>query len=270
MNTSELLEVAIAAAMKAGQQLLDCYDTPLVVSAKESVRDLYSSADKLAEERAISVLRGNNSKVSILAEESGFLGPNVGEDYWIVDALDGTVNYLQHVPFFSVSIAYMSKGETLVSAVYAPLVDDMYYAAKGMGAFKNQRKITTPDRAPEESLFATSFSGKSYDPVNRKNEFIKFGEINDLTRGCLRTGSAALNLAYLAEGRFNGCWGKANKVWDISAGLLLAREAKATVQEIVIPGSIDKLHYLAAAPQNFEFLKSRLMPLFNNSANDAE
>jgi fructose-1,6-bisphosphatase/inositol monophosphatase family enzyme len=77
-------------------------------------------------------------------------------------------------------------------------------------------------------------------------------------------------LAYLAEGRFNGCWGKANKVWDISAGLLLAREAKATVQEIVIPGSIDKLHYLAAAPQNFEFLKSRLMPLFNNSANDAE
>jgi myo-inositol-1(or 4)-monophosphatase len=270
MNTSELLEVAIASAMKAGQQLLDCYDTPLVVSAKESVRDLYSSADKLAEERAISVLRANNPAVSILAEESGFMGPNCGEDYWIVDALDGTVNYLQLVPFFSVSIAYMSKGEALVSAVYAPLVDDMYYAAKGMGAFKNQRKIMTPDRAPDTSLFATSFSGKNYDPENRRDEFIKFGEINDLTRGCLRTGSAALNLAYLAEGRFNGCWGKANKVWDISAGLLLAREAKAIVQEIEIPGSVDKLHYIAAAPQNFEFLNARLASLFNNSTNNAE
>ena len=102
-----------------------------------------------------------------------------------------------------------------------------------------------------------SFSGKNYEPSGRQEEFLLFGRINDMSRGCLRTGSAALNLAYLAEGRFNGCWGKANKEWDISAGLLIAKLAGATVLTAECGLEQHLLHYLAAPPQNFIWLKQQ-------------
>jgi myo-inositol-1(or 4)-monophosphatase len=255
MKNTALLEVAIKAAMKAGRELRERYDDQLRTIAKESFRDIYSEADQAAEDCAIQVLRDHDPDIAILSEERGYSGAADAEDYWIVDALDGTVNYVHQVPFFSVSIAHVSKGKATAAAIYAPLVDDIYYAAVGKGAFKNQRRIQTPDKTPESSLFAASFSGKSFDPAHRHDEFITFGEINDVSRGCLRTGSAALNLAYLAEGRFNGCWGKAAKNWDIAAGLLIASEAGASIHTETVGEQKDRMNYIAAPGENFEFLK---------------
>ena len=258
MNNEKLLEVAITAAMRAGKCLMDNYRQSVPITTKESMRDLTSSVDLTAEREVFTILRKYDSGIPILSEEHGFQGNDSGSGLWVVDALDGTVNYLNQVPFFSVSISFVRQGVPLVGVVYAPLMDDVYYGAEGIGAFKNQNKIETADRAPKESLFSASFSGKNHEPSGRQEEFLLFGSVNDQSRGCLRTGSAALNLAYLAEGRFNGCWGKANKEWDISAGLLLAKLSGATVLAVECDPEQHLLHYLAAPPQNFAWLKQQI------------
>jgi myo-inositol-1(or 4)-monophosphatase len=262
MDNEKILEVAISAAMRAGTCLMDNYRQIIPVVNKESPRDVATPIDRAAERVVFAVLRAFNPDIPVLSEEHGFQGRADGRGCWVVDALDGTVNYLHQVPFFSVSIAFVLEGVTQVGVVYAPLVDDIYYGARGIGVFKNQRKIVTPDPLPRDSLFAATFSGKSYEPHHRQEEFSVFSAVNDQSRGCLRTGSAALNLAYLAEGRFNGCWGKANKAWDIRAGLLLAELAGAAVLAVNRDTHRHLMHYLAAPAQNFVWLKSQLNSLF--------
>jgi myo-inositol-1(or 4)-monophosphatase len=258
MNNEKLLEIAISAAIRAGKCLIDNYRQSVPITIKESMRDLTSPVDLTAEQQVFSILRKFDNSIPILSEEHGLQGNDSGAGHWVVDALDGTVNYLNQVPFFSVSISFVRQGAPLVGVVFAPLVNDIYYGAEGIGAFKNQHKIRTVDCLPRESLFSASFSGKNYEPSGREEEFLLFGSVNDQSRGCLRTGSAALNLAYLAEGRFNGCWGKANKEWDVSAGLLLAKLSGATVLAVECDPEQHLFHYIAAPPQNFTWLKQQL------------
>lgn len=263
MGNEKRLETAITAAMQAGRHLMAHYRETLAATTKESVRDLATTVDHGAESKVFSVLCAAEPGAAILSEEQGMQGADHGDGYWIVDALDGTVNYLHQVPFFSVSIAYIRGGQPVVGAVYAPLVDDIYYGAEGIGAFKNQRRLQTPDRSPSESLFAASFSGKNHDPARRHEEFALFAAVNDASRGCLRTGSAALNLAYLAEGRFNGCWGKSNKAWDISAGLLIARLAGASLLTVAGDANQHLSSYLAAPPLNHAWLEPQVAKIFS-------
>jgi len=268
MNNEKLLEVAIAAAMRAGKCLMDNYRQSVPITAKESMRDLVSTVDLAAEQEVFTILRKHDSGIPILSEEQGFQGNDTGSGYWVVDALDGTVNYLNQVPLFSVSISFVRQRVPVVGVIYAPLMDDIYYGAESIGAFKNQNKMQTTDRTPKDSLFSASFSGKNYEPSARQEEFLLFGSVNDQSRGCLRTGSAALNLAYLAEGRFNGCWGKANKEWDISAGLLLAKLSGATVLTIECDPELHLSHYLAAPLQNFIWLKQQMGTLLSDKESE--
>jgi myo-inositol-1(or 4)-monophosphatase len=263
MNIENALQAAIKASAKAGKILIDQYQrNDVLATSKESNRDVYTSTDQEAELVIIEILKEQDPNIPILCEERGLLKTQNSDYLWVVDALDGTVNYIHQIPFFSVSIALLKNNEPVVGAIYAPLFNDLYYAARGVGAFKNQARLLTRDTPPTESLFAASFSGKNYIPAERGDEFSVFGEINDHTRGCLRTGSASLNLAYLAEGKINGCWGKANKKWDISAGLLIASEAGATIKTRVSPVSEQFSSFIAAPQQNFQFLEKRLSKFF--------
>ena len=150
----------------------------------------------------------------------------------------------------------------MIGVIYSPLFDEIYYGAENIGVFKNQKAIRVHDKKPSDSLFTVSFSGKNYDPQRRNEEFIMFAEINDSTRGCLRTGSAALNLAYMAEGKFGGCWGKANKLWDISAGLAIAKLAGAQIFTQEVDAKKHLANYIAAPQQNFDFLKDKATRVF--------
>jgi len=261
MNIEKSLEVAIKAAMSAGKILNENYKETIQTNTKESNRDVVTEIDKIAESNALDILKSFDSKISIISEEHGDIGGST-DLCWVVDALDGTVNYLHQVPFFCVSIALIQKNNPVIGVIYSPLFDEIYYGAENIGVFKNQKKINVHDKQPTDSLFTVSFSGKNYDPQRRNEEFIMFAEINDSTRGCLRTGSAALNLAYLAEGKFGGCWGKANKLWDISAGLVIAKLAGAHIftQEVDVKKHLA--NYIAAPQQNFEFLKNKATKIF--------
>lgn len=258
MNNTELLEAAIKAAVPAGNLLIQHYNDVLKVSVKESMRDVVTALDHLAETKIIESLTEFNPNLSIVSEEQGQVrGSSTDDSYWIVDALDGTVNYVNQIPNFCVSIAFVKNGSPAVGVIYNPFANDLYYGALGIGAFKNQGKLSIKDKPHAECLFSAAFSGKNFDPTRRKDEYQLFGEINDQTRGVLRTGSAGMNLAFLAEGRLGGCWGKANKFWDVAAGLLIAELAGAkTISKSVDP-SKRVVSYVAAVPSAWEFAYSR-------------
>lgn len=225
MKNKQVLECAIKASVAAGKILLSNYDGKLKVTNKESARDVVTEIDKLAEDEIIGILKEYDDNISIVTEEQGRVVDRSKDKYWLIDALDGTVNYINHIPFFCVSVAYIENDVITAAAIYVPLFDDIYFAARGIGSFKNHQAIQVGETKLSNALFAVSFSGKNHDPEHREDEFKLLAQINDVSRGCLRTGSVALNLAYLAEGRLDGCWGKANKYWDIAAGLLIAELA---------------------------------------------
>jgi len=256
----QLLEVAMSAAVKAGNFLLEHSEDFLKVSQKESLRDIVTEIEKCAEKEIIKILKDYSPCYPILTEESGIISGKKSKkkNYWIVDPLDGTVNYVNRIPFYAVSIAFVEKESPLVGVVYSPPLNSLYYGARGIGVYKNHTKIKVKDQKPPECLFAVTFSGKKYNSAARKEEFIMFEKVNDSTRGCLRTGSAAMNLSYLAEGKLGGCWGKMNKIWDIAAGLLLAELAGATIEYKVGNTEKNLVSYIATVPSAWNFIKKRV------------
>ena len=258
MDNEHRLEIAIRAAVAAGNTLIQHYDDKLHVSKKESLRDIVTEIDKIAESQVIGILQSLPDETAIISEEAGLVKMSKSERSWVIDALDGTVNYVNHIPFFAVSIALIEKGEPTIGVIYNPMSSDLYYGAEGIGVFKNQSALRVTKKNGQDCLFSVAFSGKNYHPQGRKDEFLLMGRINDDSRGCLRTGSASMNLAYLAEGRLGGCWGKANKVWDIAAGLLLAKLAGARVQKTPLDPlkgqNNNFVNYIAAASSAWDIL----------------
>ena len=259
MKYNPKLEVAIRASVEAGKVLMENFnDQKKVTTIKESLRDVSSKVDELAENVIIEILTKHDNSISIITEEQGNVVNKSKDKYWLIDALDGTVNYLNKIPFFCVSIAYIENNIIQTSAIYAPFYSDLYFASRGIGSFKNHKKLTSKDSKFSDSLFSVAFSGKSHDPKNRSEEFKIFGEINDTSRGCLRTGSAALNLAFLSEDSFDGCWGKANKYWDIAAGLLIAELAGNSLKTKLISKEKQLYNYIICKKSVIDELSLKL------------
>ncbi len=257
-RNNKCMEAAMEASTTAGEILMRFWDEKISVSSKESMRDVVTEVDKLAENVIVGILKKRDKTATIVTEEQGKVCGESSDKYWLIDALDGTVNYVHGVPFFCVSVAYIEEEEVQASAVYAPLFNDLYYASRNAGSFKNDKLLKIKDVPYSESLFSVSFSGKNYDGKKRNSEFNVFAKINDSSRGCLRTGSAALNLAYLAGGHFNGCWGKANKYWDIAAGLLIAEMAGAKIRIKMLDKKNRLSSYLAVNSKIFNRVAGEL------------
>ena len=222
------LEIAIKAAVAAGDLLMDNYGKIYETKNKESLRDVVSEIDKLSENSVVSIISEFDPGSTILTEESGMIGDK-NDEMWIVDALDGTVNYIHNVPLFCVSISYWANDEPLIGVIYNPYAKEVYYAEKGSGSFLNQKRLKIVKSSLNQGISSMAFSGKAYNPTMRSTEFKIFGELNDISQGCLRTGSAAMNLAYIASGKFSLALGKANKLWDVAAGMIIAKEAGANL-----------------------------------------
>ena len=262
MSKAEYLETALKAAVSAGNLIEERHKDILNVSKKESLRDIVTHVDKLAENQIIDILKDYDKDIPILTEESGLVQGKTEKTYWIVDALDGTVNYVNHIPFYAVSIALFDKNKITVGVIFNPYSNELYYGSDGLGVFKNQKPMKIIDRVPEECLFSMAFSGKNYEATKRVDEFLLFGKINDSSRGCLRTGSAAMNLAYLAEGKFGGCLGKANKIWDVAAGLLLAKLAGSNVQFKEVDKEKNLINYIATVPKAWNLISSNIRGIY--------
>ena len=216
-------------ARKAGAILHEGYNTDHQVGYK-GVIDLVTEVDHRSEKYLLGEVQRDFPGHHILSEESGVIEGN-DEHVWYIDPLDGTVNYAHHIPIFCVSIAYAMGGVMALGAVYDPMRDEMFLAERGRSATLNGKPIQVSSTTElQKSLLVTGFP---YDAWNTEqdnfNNFIKFGK---LSRGVRRLGSAALDLCYVAAGRFDGFWELALKPWDVAAGGLICEEAGARVTNV--------------------------------------
>ncbi len=215
--------VAKEAASSAGKILLDGYTREIKVSYKGSI-DLVTEIDWASEKEIIRHIRRKFPDHSILGEEGGSV-PGPGSERWVIDPLDGTTNYTHHFPFFAISIGFESEGEVLYGLVYDPLRNQMFEAVKEGGATLNDNPISV-SRTPRlsQSLLVTGFSSsKPEDPERDNLPF--FNQLSRRVQGIRRTGSAALDLCYVAMAAVDGFWEIGLAPWDTAAGSLIVREA---------------------------------------------
>jgi myo-inositol-1(or 4)-monophosphatase len=216
-------------ARQAGAILRDGYEKEHQVSYK-GVIDLVTEVDHASESFLIGEITRQFPDHSLLAEESGKLGER-GAHHWLIDPIDGTVNYAHGIPIFCVSIAYAFDGTVTLGVVYDPMRDEMFSAERGRGATLNGRPLAcSQTETLGRSLLVTGFP---YDAWNSEyDNFDNFVRFSKQTLGVRRLGSAALDLCYVAAGRFDGFWELALRAWDVAAGGLVAEEAGARVTDV--------------------------------------
>jgi len=220
---------AVAIARKAGSLMKERFTEKHDITYKGAI-DIVTEADRMSEALLVSAIEDEFPHHDILAEESS--GTNKGSPYrWIIDPLDGTTNYAHGFPFFCVSIALERDGRVIVGVIYDPIAEELYEASLAGGAFLNGKKIavsTTTDLS--KGLLATGFP---YDiRTNPYNNINYFSEMALRSQAIRRAGSAALDLAYVAAGRFDGFWELQLHPWDTAAGWLLVTEAGGLVTDL--------------------------------------
>tara|TARA_B100001173_G_scaffold255312_1_gene227072 strand:- start:221 stop:961 length:741 start_codon:yes stop_codon:yes gene_type:complete len=218
MNSISInLNIMIKAAEKASKVLIRDFGEleKLQVSLK-GPNDFVTNSDKKVEKIIIEELTKSKKKFSILSEEIGELINSDKDNYWIIDPIDGTTNFLHGIPHFAISIALKKKEEIVSGLIFDPIKNEMFYAEKNCGAyFNNQRIRVSKKKELNECLFATG--GK--DEINKSLNIRK-------------SGSAALDMAYVGAGRFDGYFQKNLNLWDVAAGIIIVKEAGGRVNNI--------------------------------------
>jgi myo-inositol-1(or 4)-monophosphatase len=214
------------AAKEAGEILTAMFGKLKNIKKKGEI-DLVTEADIGSEKAILKVIRENFPSDRILTEESGEID-NVSERLWLIDPLDGTTNYAHSFPFCAVSIALQVKGEIMVGQVFNPLLNEHFDAVKDGGAFLNERPIGVAHaKTLKESLLATGFPYTIYKEHTEVIDVFTRMIIN--AQGIRRPGSAAIDLCYVASGRFDGFWEQGLNPWDTAAGSLIVQEAGGIV-----------------------------------------
>jgi myo-inositol-1(or 4)-monophosphatase len=225
-----MLNIAVKAARRAGNLIHRAADNlDHLTVTKKSNADYVSEVDKAAERTIIQTILDVYPTHAILAEESGAQGES--EYLWIIDPLDGTTNFLHGFPQYAVSIALQHNGVLTQAVIYDPTKNDLFTATRGRGAFLNDRRIRVSKRAElADSLIGTGFPYTKFTHMDAYMGIMR--DMMQKTAGLRRPGSAALDLAYTAAGRYDGFFETGLKPWDIAAGCLLITEAGGLVGDL--------------------------------------
>ena len=228
---SALINVMARAADKAARGLRrDFGEVEQLQVSLKGPGDFVSNADHKAERAVRQELSRARPGYSFLMEESGAIPGQDSEHRWIVDPLDGTTNFLHGLPHFCISIALERAGEVVAGVIFDPLKDELFWAEKGIGAYLNDRRLRVSARRQiANALIAT---GTPYGQGGDRPRYLRqLDAIMASVADVRRLGAAALDLAYVAAGRYDGYWEYGLQTWDIAAGLLLVREAGAYLSE---------------------------------------
>lgn len=232
-----MLNIAVTAARRAGKIINRAsLDLDTLQIARKQRNDFVTEVDKQSEEAIIDTLSKAYPDHSILGEESGHTVRRPGEtlrdaeNVWIIDPLDGTTNFIHGMPHYAVSIGFMQKGVLQQAVVYDPTRDELFTATRGRGAFLNDRRIRVSSRPRiDEALIGTGFPFKN---IERLDDYLRiFANVTRQAAGVRRPGAAALDLAYVASGRFDGFFEFGLAPWDIAAGALLVLEAGGLIAD---------------------------------------
>jgi myo-inositol-1(or 4)-monophosphatase len=229
---SPIINVMAAAARKAARGLnRDFGEVEQLQVSVKGPGEFVSTADLQAERTLKTELLRARPGYGLLFEESGAVEGSDPRHRWIVDPLDGTTNFLHGIPHFAISIALERDGEIVAGLIYEPTRDEMFWAEKGVGAYLNDRRLrVSARRRLDEALIGTGIPyGARGDPATY---LAALARVMAQTGGVRRFGAAALDLAYVAAGRYDGYWESGLFAWDIAAGLLLVREAGGFVSDL--------------------------------------
>lgn len=262
MLRSPIITVMVAAARKAARALIRDFGEleNLQVSVK-SPANFVTSADRRAEEILYQELSKARPKYSFLMEERGRVPGTDTSHEWVVDPLDGTTNFLHGVPLFAISIGLMQDGIAIAGVVLNPISDELYVAEKGRGAYLNERRLRVAARRElAECLICCGIPhhGRG-DPARFHAEF---AAVQDKVAGIRRTGSAALDLAWIASGRFDGFWEHGLSPWDLAGPMALIREAGGFATDL---DGGDQLFAKGSVCAGNEWVHPQLLALLRNA-----
>jgi myo-inositol-1(or 4)-monophosphatase len=232
---SPTINVMVRAVQRAARDLKrDFGEVEQLQTSRKGPGDFVSAADLKSERVLHQELQKARPGYGFLMEESGAVAGSDLEHRWLIDPLDGTTNFLHGIPHFSISLALESAGELVAGVVYDPIKDEMFWAEKGIGAYLNDRRIRVSSRRNlEDALLVTGITPRHRGEDADRAAFVaQFDAALAATAGVRRFGSAALDLAYVAAGRYEGFWEDHLSPWDIAAGIVLVREAGGYVSEI--------------------------------------
>jgi len=231
MARSAIMNVMVQAAIKAGRSLIrDFGEVQNLQVSLKGPGDYVSQADKKAENIILTELQRARPDYSFLMEENGLIEGADSQHRFIVDPLDGTTNFLHGIPLFAVSIALERQGQLVAGLVYNPVLDELYTAERGGGAFLNDRRLRVAARRKLEDCVI----GTGVPHLGDKHHGTYLVELRNVmgeVSGIRRLGAAALDLAHVASGRFDGFWENNLHSWDIAAGIVLVREAGGYVTD---------------------------------------
>ncbi len=222
-------EILYKAAIESGKIIKEYFETNFIIESKDVISNLVTEVDKKSEAKIIEVIRNEFPNHNILSEEIGALDTD-SDVKWIIDPIDGTINYAHSIPICCVSIGIEKKGEIISGIVYNPMSGEFFFAEKGKGAYLNDKKISI---SKEDNLYKSLLvTGFPYDTSNNRHKPVKvFAEFVNSDIPVRRLGSAALDLCWTACGRFDGFWEYNLNPWDVAAGYLIMEEAGGVVTD---------------------------------------
>ena len=218
MNSiSPILNIMIKACEKASKVIIrDFGEIENLQVKKKGPKDFVTKTDKRVEKILIEELEKSKKNYSFITEETGTINKPDKDNFWIIDPIDGTTNFLHGIPHFAISVALKCKNEITTGLIFDPIKNEMFYAEKNLGSFLNNRRIRVSKKFElEDCLFATNHQGAVHSKLNLRY-----------------TGCAALDLAYVANGRFDGYFHNKINIWDVAAGVLIISEAGGKVNDI--------------------------------------
>ena len=222
---SPQINLIIKACMKASRSLIRDFGEieNLQVSTK-GPGDFVTSADKRTEKILIDELQKAHPEYGIIAEETGIINKSNTEKRWIIDPIDGTMNFLNGIPQFAISIGYEEKGEIICGVIFNPIINEMFIAEKGNGAYLNNSRIRVSNKKKIKNALLVTGGPKENSKIKNKI-FSEYINVSNNVSNVRKFGSAALDMAYVACGRFDGYWQRELNYWDIAAGIIILKEA---------------------------------------------
>ena len=222
---SPKINLITKACLKASKYLIrDFGEIENLQVSKKEPGDFVSSADKRTEKIIIEELHKAHPEHGIVTEETGIINKNNTEKRWIIDPIDGTMNFLNGIPQFAISVGYEENQEIKCGVIFNPIMNEMYCAEKGNGAYLNNSRIRVSNKKKlKDSLLVTG--GPKQNSKNKDKIFSEYIKVSKNVSNIRKFGSAALDMAYVASGRFDGYWQRELNYWDIAAGIIILKEA---------------------------------------------
>ena len=222
---SPQINLITKACMKASRSLIrDFGEIENLQVSMKGPGDFVTSADKRTEKILIDELQKAHPEYGIITEESGFINKSNTKNRWIIDPIDGTMNFLNGVPQFAISIGYEENGEIICGVIFNPIMNEMFVAEKGNGAYLNNSRMRVSNKNKIKDALIVTGGPKGASKIKEKI-FSEYINVSNNVSNVRKFGSAALDMAYVACGRFDGYWQRELNYWDIAAGIIILKEA---------------------------------------------